>query len=102
MAKRGREVEAELRMMETAWGTFCHELGGYLEGKDATEVSTRMGRWCEYLREEIERCRLRKDYKEDYLIRLETVRTEVVDVEASIGMILSVLGITPGSKDGQG
>ena len=79
MAKRGRDVEAELRMFETAWGTFKAGLQNQIN-----EVLSRMDRWGDYMGEEIVRCPLREEYREEYMLRLNNLLEEIERVTKAI------------------
>lgn len=79
MAKRGRDVEAELRMFETAWGTFKAGLQ-----KQINEVLTRMDRWGDVMGEEIVRCPLRNDYKEEYMLRLHNLLEDIEQITKAV------------------
>ena len=79
MAKRGRDVEAELRMFEASWGTFKHGLQ-----KQVSEVLKRMDRWGDVMGEEILGCPLRSDYQEEYLLRLRDLIDEITKLSEAV------------------
>jgi hypothetical protein len=88
MAKRGRHVEAELRMLETAWGTF---LEGLKRQAENGIVTGKFMSWIINMETEIRGCPLRRDIEDEYLDRLNEVNQDLISVNNLLNLSVARL-----------